>query len=162
MVVDPFDFARNGRRFEKSLAVSAFPRLAGEAAREDGILRVELQGEQGRDGKFYLLLRVNGSLWLHCQRCLEPMEWLCAVAARWLLVPKGQSIPEEELEEESFDAVEVESRQDLMVLVEDEVLLALPVSLRHEICVAPSSVEGDSKESPFAGLASLRGAKGSV
>lgn len=162
LVVDPFEFARDSRRFDRSLAVAAFSRLAGEVARQAGSLRVVLQGEQGRDGKFYLLVSVEGSLWLGCQRCLEPMEWPCSLSARWLLVPKGQLIPDEELEEEAFDAVEVEGRQDLIALVEDEILLGLPVSPRHDVCAAPSPVAGESRESPFAGLASLRGAKGSV
>jgi uncharacterized protein len=161
-VVDPLAFARDGRCLELRLALSALPRLAVEAAGKDGEFVIRFDGLREADGKFYLLLAADGRMQLTCQRCLEPMEWVCRVRSRLLLVPKGQSMPEDELEDDSYDAVEVEGRQDLLAMAEDEILLALPVAPRHETCEAPSAADGIFKESPFAGLAKLSGGKGPV
>jgi DUF177 domain-containing protein len=162
VVVDPMAFARDGRCVERRLSLSALPRLATEAVGDDGEFVIRFEGARERDGKSYLLLTADGRMQLTCQRCLESMEWHCRVRSRLLLVPKGRPIPEDELEDDSYDAVEVEDRLDLLVLAEDEILLALPVAPRHEVCEAPSGADGASKESPFAGLAKLSGRKGPV
>lgn len=161
LVVDPFEFAREGRCLEWRLPLRALPRVAAEVLDEGGELVLRIAGSRDRDGKFFLDVAVDGVLMVPCQRCLDPMEWVCKLQATLLLVAKGQPIPEDELEDDRYDAVEVGDRQDLLALVEDEVLLAMPVAPRHEVCVAPSKVEGASKESPFAGLVQWRGGKGS-
>ena len=55
------------------------------------------------------------------------------------------------------DAIELDGELDVLALVEDEILLALPIAPRHQVCDAPQPEGGTSKESPFAALASLRG-----
>jgi uncharacterized protein len=162
VVVDPLAFARDGRRLELRLPLSALPRVSAEAIDEAGEFDIRLEGLREGDGKFYLLLAVNGRVRLACQRCLEPLEWVCRVSARLMLVPRGQPIPDDELDDDSYDAVEVEGRQDLLALAEDEILLALPAVPRHETCEVPSGADGASKQSPFAGLAKLSGGKGPV
>jgi uncharacterized protein len=162
VVVDPLAFARDGCSLERRLPLVALPRMAAEAVGEDGEFVIRFEGLRDRDGKSYLLLAVDGRAQLACQRCLEPMEWVCRVRSRLMLVPEGLPIPEDELEDDSYDAVEVGGRQDLLVLAEDEILLALPVAPRHEQCEAPSAADGAAKESPFAGLAKLSGGKGPV
>ena len=159
VVVDPMAFVREGRRVDRRLSVASLPRLATEVAGDGGDFAIRLEGFRDEGGKSFLLVEVDGRAPLICQRCLEPMEWVCRVRARLLLVPVGQSIPEDELEDDSYDAVEVGSRQDLLALAEDEILLALPVVPRHEVCDAPLESRGASKESPFAGLARLRSGK---
>lgn len=161
-VVDPFAFARDGRSFVRKVPLAGLPRVAAEAVGEAGEFAIRIEGVRDANGKSFLLLAVDGQARVACQRCLEPMDWVCQVRSRLMLVGKGQSIPEDELEDDSYDAVEVGDRQDLLVLAEDEILLALPVAPRHEVCAVPSEGGGTSKESPFAGLAKLRGGTGSV
>ncbi|HHW65861.1 MAG TPA: metal-binding protein, partial [Rhodocyclaceae bacterium] len=72
-------------------------------------------------------------------------------------VRSGQPIPDEELEDDEVDAIEIDGGLDVMALLEDEILLALPIAPRHQVCEAPRPEGGASKESPFAALASLRG-----
>ena len=58
------------------------------------------------------------------------------------------------------DPVEViafDENVDLMVLIEDEALLALPLSPRHEVCPNEGPLEfGEKRESPFAVLKNLK------
>ena len=69
---------------------------------------------------------------------------------------------DENLEEQDIDAdvIVVTKALDIAVLVEDEVLLGLPLSPRHEICLDQNrldSLEGASAASPFAALKNLKG-----
>ena len=76
---------------------------------------------------------------------------------RLLLLRPGEEVPEDDLENDEVDALEVEPRTDVLALVEDELLLALPLVPRHEACEAPVKAGGDEEISPFAVLRNLRG-----
>lgn len=114
-----------------------------------------VDGTEGREPR--LRLKVVGELQLCCQRCLGPLAWPVRIATQMQPVRSGQQIPEEELENDEIDAIELDGELDVGALVEDEILLALPIAPRHQVCDAPQPAGGASKESPFAALASLRG-----
>ena len=63
---------------------------------------------------------------------------------------------DEELEDESCDAIHFAGTIDVASLVEDEILLELPVFARHEVCEPPGPWEAGEKPSPFAVLAQLK------
>ena len=68
---------------------------------------------------------------------------------------------EELLDDEAIDVIVGEPEFDVVYLVEDEALLALPVAPKHEVCpgkaVEPvGSVEAVEKVSPFAVLKNLK------
>lgn len=160
--MDPMVFARDGEHRSGVRRVSDFPRLAVSAAGGEGNeVAFEFRGERDRDGKSYLLLDAQGVIVLRCQRCLEPMEWPFSIASRLMLVREGGALPDD-LEVEEYDAVEVSQSEDFFALLEDEILLALPLAPRHQSCEAPRSGEVASSQSPFAGLANLRNGKGKV
>jgi uncharacterized protein len=85
------------------------------------------------------------------------MVWSCNVQNRLLLLRSGEELPENELENDAVDALEVEPLTDLLALVEDEVLLAMPLVPRHENCEPPVKAGVDDEISPFAVLRQLRG-----
>jgi uncharacterized protein len=72
-----------------------------------------------------------------------------------------------ELDAESEDDVLVSSAHfDLLALVEDELLLALPIVPRHDACPAPLPAPSDDlseepRANPFAALAALKRGGGS-
>jgi uncharacterized protein len=105
---------------------------------------------------------VNGRLELRCQRCLDGLDWDLAVEAALLPVRTGQSFPDDDLENDEVDVIEVGSDVEFDVLsqVEDEIILALPIAARHSDCGMPGAVEangGARGQSPFSALAGLRG-----
>ena len=64
---------------------------------------------------------------------------------------------EERQEDENIDVIVGSTTMDLLMLVEDEALLSLPLSPRHEVCPEGAQLTVDSKlESPFAILKKLR------
>lgn len=160
-VIDGPEFARLGRRLSGAVPVAALSRLADVLTDVSGTLDCEVRGEhdkdESRDGKDWLDLRIEGKLALRCQRCLETLEFPLRVEARLLLVTAGEPWPEEEeMETDAFDAIEASRELDLLSLIEDEALLALPIAPRHEDCRPPLAAGDEQEPSPFAVLAGIR------
>ncbi len=160
VIPDPFRFAAESRSIAGELAVADLIRLSDALASSEGVLVWRVSGSmvEGAEGlEARLRLQVDGALQLRCQRCLGGLEWPLRLDTLLQPVRVGQPIPEEELEDDEVDAIEIEGELDVLALLEDEILLALPIAPRHQVCEAPRPDGGSSKESPFAALASLRG-----
>jgi uncharacterized protein len=165
-VIDSLEFAREGRGLEGEIAVAALKRLADVVVEPVGELRCSLQGVgsiRRRDGKPGLELEVSGMLRLRCQRCLQVMDFPLEVSSRLLPIAAGEPWPDEEDEEdraavpdEEWDAIEASHEQSVLDLVEDEVLLALPIVPRHDACEPPAATRDEHEPSPFAVLAKLK------
>jgi uncharacterized protein len=137
-------------------------RLAQSLASTDGQVEARLEG--GRDAEQRALLRlwVKGELTLVCQRCLQPMvepvdrETLLGLVSDEALAPGLPGAYEPLV----CDPGEMLS---LAQLIEDELLLALPVVARHglqESCVDVSPEEAATEPTtvrPFAQLAEMLG-----
>lgn len=167
------EFAQAGGHLSGVEPLARFERLALEAVEPANGLQVAFnaQGEERRDagGKAqpWMHLQASTELPLTCQRCLTPVR-TCIEADRWF-----RFVADEEtaaaLDEELEEDVLVASRDfDLLGLVEDELLMELPITPRHDVCPqdVPLSVQDpdfDSAEkekaNPFAALAKLRPGK---
>ncbi|MDE2122033.1 MAG: DUF177 domain-containing protein [Betaproteobacteria bacterium] len=164
------EFAQRGRELQGDVAVGALPRLAaslhGEASRL-AELRVhwELRGmlRNGASGQAQLLVRlhVRGELPMLCQRCLQTSWHRLDDAVTLRLVDQEPELDGEELEsdEEAFCALHP---VDVAELVEDQLILALPLVPMHENCPQQLPARAGPRElepapaSPFAVLAGLR------
>jgi uncharacterized protein len=156
-ITDLRALARDGRRVQATVPVESFGRLVESLLEPVGTMTFEFQGERDDEGKLYVDLSIRGDLVLQCQRCLEAVVWPCEVQNRLLLLRPGEALPEDELENDEIDALEVEPSTDLLALVEDEVLLAMPLVPRHNDCEPPVKAGVDEEISPFAVLRQLRG-----
>ncbi|QID19781.1 metal-binding protein [Nitrogeniibacter mangrovi] len=160
-IVDSAAFAREGRHLAGSCPVSRLERLAEVVVAESGDVKFDVTGYRDEDqDALFIDIVASGTLMLRCQRCLEAMPWPFEVEGRLLLVPPGQPLPDEELDEEDFDPIEASRTLEVLPLVEEEVLLALPFAPRHEQCEPPRPLAESEKESPFAALKQLRDGKG--
>lgn len=155
-VLDTLAFANEGNVVTEVVAVAALPRLIEELADNVGRLDCQVTGSRDGGGKYWLALEVSGTLGLVCQRCLKRLAFPVDIRTRLLLVPPGQAWPDEELAEDGFDAIAAEKEMALLSLIEDEVLLALPIAPTHEVCAAPVPVLEEHEPSPFAVLAQLK------
>ena len=156
-VIDLRALARDGRYIEGKVPVTRLGRVAESVLEPSGTLAFGFQGERDGEGRLHVDLWVRGGLVLECQRCLDAIQWPCEVENRLLLLRPGEAPPEDELENDAEDALEVEPLTDLLALVEDEVLLALPLVPRHDDCDPPVEAGGENEISPFAVLRQLRG-----
>jgi uncharacterized protein len=126
--VDPRRFCRDSQSWETQSEVSAFPRLAQEFTQ--GALFCRVIGQVGPRGGMFLQLEVRGEVELTCQRCLNDMRHRIEIVR-----PVHLARSEVELERlealPDADAILVGETLDLVDLVEDEVLLSLPLAVMH-------------------------------
>ncbi len=156
-IADAFVFAREGRILEGVLPVSALERLHDLVTEVTGEVAYRLQGSLGARGESMLSLEVSGTLPLTCQRCLDSVLFTLEVDSLLELVPEGVDMSQDELEDDTRDFLPVASELDIAALVEDEILLTLPVAPRHEKCGFPGAADAGERVNPFATLAGLKG-----
>lgn len=160
VIPDPFRFASEGASVSGTIALIDLGRLSDVLVDTPGEVAYSLVGEFGLDRKARLRLKAAAVLPMRCQRCLGRMDWALDIEVALELVRPGQSIPEDEIENDEFDAIEAAPDLDVLALVEDEIVLAVPIAPRHESCDALHPVKGSEKESPFASLVKLRKSDG--
>jgi len=147
-------------RFEGEVPVARFSRLCEVLHSESG--RIEVKFEFGTSVGFASLKgRVKANLEVQCQRCLQAMQVELDSAFKFAFVHS-----EEEADElpEEFEPYLIEGEEQLMLpVLEDEILLSLPMVTMHEQpCSAFMSAHEEqvkaSKEAahPFAALKGLK------
>ena len=167
--IDPIQLAERGVRLTGTLPLKSMPRLAQASLDGSGDVHVDLYFERGEGEKVYLMhgtLRVR--LHATCQRCLEGMN-LELEAAPWLILMR--SGPAQDMLGDDPDILVADKPLLLSTLVEDELLLALPMVPMHELGKCPAKVYiakqavselqdiAPDKKSPFAVLRRLKKAR---
>lgn len=155
-IADVFKFAAEQRSLSGRIEIAAMPRLADLLTDTAGIVEYRIDGSREPDIGPRLKLSIDGRLMLRCQRCLGGLGWDLAVSTLLQPVRAGQEIPDDELEDDEVDAIEVGDELDVLGLVEDEILLALPIAPRHDACGSLLADGGAEKKSPFSVLSGLR------
>ena len=158
-LIDPFGFCKNSESIGGHTPVSELERLASVCADRSGELIWKVSGSLDNHQRPCLLLNVAGSVNLVCQRCLDSLVYELDSTTTVVVAKTEEEADEIEESLEDEEAVEVivsDGKVEVMDLVEDEALLALPLSARHGIC-PDSSMDGwkEKRESPFAALKEL-------
>ena len=90
----------------------------------------------GGEAEIWLELQAQAPVWLSCQRCLQPFSEELSLTRRLRFV-RGEAQAEALDAEIDDDVLALTRSLDLRELVEDELLLALPLVPRHEQCPQP-------------------------
>lgn len=159
--LDVVAFARAGGQLQGRWPLDGFKRLLQDAGAAGGrVVAWSAAGEHraGAAGpdQTWLHLRADAEVEVPCQRCLQPMAVPLGVDRRFRFV--ADEAEAERLDADSEDDVlAIEPALDLQALVEDELILALPLVPRHEHCTLPADAAADGDAAhPFAGLAAWR------
>lgn len=112
-------------------------------------------------GQPWLHLEIHTEVARHCQRCLQPMVLPVAVDRDYRFVADEETASAQD--EDSLEDVLVWDKHfDLQALIEDEILLDLPLVPMHEHCpslsaaTAPQQAAASSDtQQPFAALGEL-------
>jgi uncharacterized protein len=156
-VIDGLEFARTGSKLQGAWPVADFARLRDVLRTNDGTLQYELLGvPQGR-GRPALQLKVGGALQLVCQRCLGALEFPLRIDVSLQLAATQAEVDAQPLEAEGPEQIVAGREMPVRELVEDEVLLAIPLAPRHERCAGGQARAAGGEGSPFAGLRGLVG-----
>lgn len=159
--INNIEFARKALEIHDIIAVSQFSRLHEALASDEGALDCRLIGGVSTEGKPRLQLYVQGTLQLSCQRCLEPFEFELDITSNFTIVADEQAIEPVSDDRDDEDYLVAETQMQVIELIEDEVLLALPLAPKHgdNQCAASSKLNELKKPSPFAALQGLKTGK---
>ncbi len=163
-------FAQAGGQLLGDERLAHFERLIAETQGVGAETRVHYcaQGEMrlGGDGanQVWLRLTAHAMLALTCQRCLGPAEVEVEFARDFRFVAtEDQAAVEDELCEE--DVLVISRAFNLLELIEDELLMALPIAPMHDTCPVPVQLQAadddfdlgeEEKPNPFAVLQQLK------
>lgn len=161
--LDLFEFARTGGQAAGQFSVDELTRLAAEVPAdamsldgydpslrwqaEGGLVR-ELRPDGNASDEPYLRVAVHGAIWLRCQRCMEPFCMPLNIGVEYRIVASDDEADERALDDTSFDVIVGSRAFDFVGLVEEELLLSLPVVPKHDVCarVHESLVTGAAGE----------------
>jgi uncharacterized protein len=157
----PFDaegLARSGAVVERDFPIAGFARLRDRLADPSGSAAVRAEFRR-QNGFTSATLTVEAGVVLTCQRCLGPIRRKLKSASQLVFAPEES--PELPAGHEAIGGDP--QKVDLAALVEDELLLSLPLIVRHapaEECNAPGVAtkpqpEAQEMRRPFAGLKDL-------
>jgi len=158
--LDAQGLARSGAVIERHFPIAGFARLRDRLAEPAGSAAVRAEFRL-HDGLPAAALKVEAGVVLTCQRCLGPVRRKLVSAARLVFAPEETpELPPD------YEAIGGDPQKfDLAALVEDELLLSLPLIAQHapgeacelpaETAVASAGEEPPEMRRPFAGLKDL-------
>jgi len=149
------------RIIEGVYPISSMPRLNEVLSDNKGFATVKL--EFGYSVGFASLKgKVSAALTVECQRCLQPMEIEVAGSFKFALVHSDDDVDLLPQEFEPF--IVIDDEQSLLEIVEDELLLDIPMVTVHEKACSDfmkkqeAVIKADKEAShPFAALKALKG-----
>ncbi len=172
--LDVAAFAAEGGALEGRWPLVGFTRLVDEHPADappvagDVTWRVRgvRQPTPGGGPRIGLELEAQASVVRRCQRCLQPVSLPLQVGRRLQFVDGEAQAAQLDIDSDD-DVLALERALDLHELVEDELLLALPMVPRHETCAPPGAAatpaapadDVEPAPHPFAALAGWRAAK---
>ena len=155
--IDGLEFARTGSKLQEALPVAGFLRLRDALCTDKGTVQYELLGVPDEQGRPALRLRVGGELQFVCQRCLGALAFPLHIDVSLQLAATQAELDAEPLTAEGPERIVAGREMPVRDLVEDELLLAIPLVLRHEHCAGGEPQGLDEGRSAFAGLRELVG-----
>lgn len=170
--LDVKSFAEDGARLSGQEPLRTFERLLAEAqGREpDSLVKWSAAGDTRNPRhvtpEIWLHLQAGVAMQLTCQRCLAPVEVPVSVQRSFRFVADESTAAAQDDESEE-DVLAMSRSFDLLELVEDELLMEMPLAPHHETCppvqmvVEDEGFEGSSArhENPFVVLGQLKGTK---
>jgi uncharacterized protein len=161
--LNPFRYADQSKDLQGHIAVHLMSRLAEMLVDSEGVVNIEL--EFGRDEQRLRILkgRLTAELNLLCQRCLHPVKKTINSEFQLGIVmsdEQAQNLPR------VYEPLLVEDEELVLLdVIEEELILSLPMFAYHDDCEPEEYDQGDveesvetedeEKENPFAVLSEL-------
>ncbi len=165
--LDPRKFAQQRIDIAGSVAVEALPRLGDSLASAEGFVNVSLHFGMGEQRTLEVRGSIDAELAIVCQRCLDPVPMSVSCDLHLAILWKEEHA--ERLPKAIDPWIIGEGQTDIYQIVEDELLLSLPIVAYHENDCVPhehfSSGENEvnkvlaetPKHNPFDVLQELKG-----
>jgi len=162
--IDPFRFAQNGIQLEGQIQLNKMPRLTQSLLSSEGLVNVKMAFDVDEIGTPFMHGMFTCSVSMICERCMSPMDVTLSTNSLLAMVISERKIVGLA---EQYEPWLLESNDPVVLstIVEDELILSLPLVPRHEEMCLPSEawtvgdndeMESEKRESPFAMLAELK------
>ncbi|WP_227429890.1 YceD family protein [Psychrobacter sp. I-STPA6b] len=165
IVLDKWE--ESGFSWSGDIVPAIFPRLVELVDAEHQQVVIQLTCELVKeDNVNWLKMSFVGELWVCCQRCLQPLMIDVTYDTRLALLydETQSSLLDEEVDYVLLDEVLVTKHHQRVLplsdLIEDELLLNVPLSAKHDDCdmvvEQVGEIEEEEADNPFAALAVLK------
>ncbi|QBQ55406.1 YceD family protein [Nitrosococcus wardiae] len=134
--VSPWQLARSGQALKGRVPFTQMPQLGSEILNRKDFAEVELAFDCDEQGCCFAQEHIKADLQLSCQRCLQPVEIKLDTQTQFGLMVVESEIHRWPDEYEPW-IVKPEETASLWSLVEEELLLALPIVVRHPVGECP-------------------------
>ena len=164
LVIDNLAFSKKNEALSGVLLLADCPRLqellhqpslkAESNAQE---IVFDLKGTTNSLNQHFLSLSITAKLSANCQRCLSAMPLTIKLHFNYLISDVDDAALEAlELDNvDDFDLLQANANMDLAALIEDEVIMALPIAPTHENACVELVTQSGEKPNPFAALKGL-------
>ncbi len=170
LFIDNLAFAKKNEHLEGSLSLAECPRLSellqaaetnqaskDDASKTEAAVHYVLQGQTDSVGQHYLHLTLTTNLTTTCQRCLNAMPLNLALNYNYLIGDVNLNDMEASDIEDSddIDLQEASQTMDIIALIEDEIIMAMPIAPIHDKDCGAIVTQSGEKPNPFAALKGL-------
>ena len=154
--LDVAAFAKEAGQLDGRWPLHSLERAASSTVADDGVVeeadvRWSARGERrsvgGGQAQIWLHLQANAQVLQECQRCLNPVCVALSIERSFLFVHGEDAAARLDADSED-DVLALTRSLDLRELVEDELLLAMPLVPRHELCPEPLKISVNADEPP--------------
>ena len=161
-LIDPQRLTARPLVLEGTFKPDELERLEDSLANGEGELRYRITAALDPQRRKVVSCIIKGFVFLTCQASLEAFRHEISVDDRLVLVDEESQLPPVEEESDTEDYLVADEPLDIRDLVEDAVLLALPMVPRKPGLQEPREGDGTpavERPNPFAALASLKKTK---
>jgi uncharacterized protein len=167
LFIDNLAFAKKNERLAGTLSLVDCPRLnellqhSAEISKSNsspaGSISYELQGKTDAAGQCLLHLSLTTNLTTTCQRCLSEMPLKLSLNFNYLIgeVDNTDLAATEIDNSDDIDMQQASQAMDIIALLEDEIIMAMPIAPIHEDNCGEIVTQSGEKPNPFAVLKSL-------
>ena len=159
LTFDPLRFTSLKQEHTGSCLAGDLPGLAAYLHSKQGVVDYTVTGFVNENNMPVIEVTVSAKLDLICQRCLAGLQSNVSSKTRLILVKDEKNLPEVEDEIEGEDVIVTPQTMSLMQLIEEEILLALPITSVHdsEQCHRSDlNLDSANKANPFQVLKNLK------
>lgn len=159
--IDPFRYAEQNLRLDGVVKIADMQRLSSNLSSNEDVVAVNFQFGKDEQGVTFLKGHLKTQLLLQCQRCMEPFSY--EIMSDFVLGIVSTLDEANALPERYEPAMAKDGELALRELIEDELILNLPIIPRHEpedckvkLPLIDSGWEQDKGDNPFHVLKSLK------
>ena len=155
--INNLDFAKRQQVLEGDVDLPEMARLQSAlvegAASSSSNIRFRLAGRSQQYHLPSLHLDIEANLSMVCQRCLEPVTVPIALHFDYVVCAEESATLDDN---DEVDWLEQSDAMDISALIEDELLIALPIAPVHASLCKQLNLESGEKPNPFSVLKALK------